>query len=88
MHTQLSFEHALERPVSDTVAVKHYEWLKRGLEGAGLAATPYHIALAWNGGLSAAIAGKSPFAARDYAARAANLAAVFNAGGAQVFTKQ
>ncbi len=84
MHTRESFQRALDRPVSDSVANKHYDWLKRGLEGAGLPATPYHIALAWNGGLSAAIAGKSPLAAHDYAARAANLAAVFDHGGSSI----
>ena len=55
MHTKTPFYRAIERQESDVVAVKHYEWLKRGLEQAGLPATTYSIALAWNGGLSAAI---------------------------------
>lgn len=77
MHTSAPFEHALDRSVSDVVAVKHYEWLKRGLEAAGLSATPYNIALAWNGGLAAVITGRSPLMAHDYARRAVNLVTVF-----------
>ena len=78
MHTALPFVRALDRRISDLVAVKHYDWLKRGLESARLPPTPYYIALAWNGGLSAAVAGTSPLRAREYAGRAANLAAVLD----------
>jgi hypothetical protein len=66
------------------IAVKHYEWLKRGLEAAGLPASPYNIALAWNGGLSAVISGRSPAIAHDYARRAVNLAAVYDTGRPEV----
>jgi hypothetical protein len=75
MHTAAPFTQALDRAVSDEVAFRHYEWLRRGLESARLPATPYTIALAWNGGLAAAVAGRSSRAAHDYAQRAANLAA-------------
>ena len=78
MHTKAPFLQALDRQTSDAVAVQHYEWLKRGLEEARLPVTPYNIALAWNGGLSAVIAGSSPRVAHDYAMRAANLTAVFD----------
>ncbi len=74
MHTTAPFVRALDRRAADEVAVKHYEWLKRGLESAGLPATPYTIALAWNGGLRAAVKGRTPAVARDYAERVANLA--------------
>ena len=74
MHTTLPFQHALNRETSDEIAIKHYEWIKRGLEAARVPATPYYIALAWNGGLSAAISGRSPRVAHDYAQRAQNLA--------------
>ncbi|MEX2044265.1 MAG: hypothetical protein WD941_02860 [Opitutus sp.] len=77
MHTSLPFQHALDRKVSDAIAVKHYEWIKRGLEQASVPVTPYMIALAWNGGLSGAINNRAPGVAHDYASRAANLAAVF-----------
>ncbi len=77
MHTTAPHTQALDRQISDTVAVRHYEWLKRGLEAAGKPVTPYNIALAWNGGLSAVLAGKSPAVAHDYAQRATNLAHVF-----------
>ncbi len=75
MHTSTPFVRAIDRETADEVAVRHYEWIKRGLESARMPANAYTIALAWNGGLSAAVAGKSPRAAHDYAQRAANLAA-------------
>ena len=74
MHTATPFAHALDRETSDRVAVKHYEWIKRGLEAARVPATNYNIALAWNGGLTAAIKGRAPRAAHNYAQRAVNLA--------------
>lgn len=74
LHTKVPFSQALKRDVSDRVAVMHYEWLKRGLENAGLSASPYNIALAWNSGLDAAVLGRSPRVAHDYATRAATLA--------------
>ena len=74
LHTDLPFQRALERPVSDLVAGRHYEWLSRRLESAGLRASPYNIALAWNGGITAAVNGRSSRAAHAYASRAANLA--------------
>lgn len=77
MHTSVPFHQALDRRTSDIIAVQHYEWLKSGLESARLPVTPYNIALAWNGGLSAAVAGRSPRVAHSYAERAANLAATF-----------
>ena len=77
MHTNVPFERAHDRAVSDVVAVKHYEWIKRGLEAAGRPVTPYTIALAWNSGLSAAVRGTSPRVAHQYAQRAENLATSF-----------
>ncbi len=77
MHTSIPFRQAIDRETSDAVAVLHYEWIKRGLEAARKPSTPYYIALAWNGGLSAAISGRAPRAARDYAQRASNLAATY-----------
>lgn len=76
LHTDVPFRRAVERPMSDFVAGRHYEWLSRRLEAAGLRASPYNIALAWNGGITAAVRGRSSRAAHDYAARAANLAEV------------
>jgi hypothetical protein len=76
-YTRAPFSQALDRHVSDAVAVKHYNWLKSELERRGLEATPYRIALAWNGGMGAVLSGRPPAAAADYASRAANLAAEF-----------
>ena len=85
MHTSLPFVRALDRRASDDVAVKHYDWLRRRLENAGVSATPYAIALAWNGGLDRAVRGKACAATRDYAERVANIAGTFggevSAGG-------
>jgi hypothetical protein len=76
-YTTAPFSQALDRRMSDAVAVKHYNWLKAELERRGLEATPYRIALAWNGGMRAALSGRPPASAADYAGRAANLAAEF-----------
>jgi hypothetical protein len=73
-YTTAPFTRAVDRQVSDDVAIKHYEWLKRGLVRHGLDPTPYNIALAWNGGLTAAVRGSVPASARDYAERVTNVA--------------
>jgi hypothetical protein len=78
MHTSIPFARALERKVSDDVAVIHYEWIKTRLVSAGLPASSYNIALAWNGGVEAVVLGRAPAVAHDYAERAANLAHAFN----------
>jgi len=74
MHSTLPFARALDRTASDRVAVQHYEWLKQGLVRNGLEVTPYNIALAWNGGLSAVVKGSVRSASRDYAERVTNIA--------------
>ncbi|MBK8857526.1 MAG: hypothetical protein IPN11_07505 [Opitutaceae bacterium] len=74
MHTQVPFKQAINRTHSDEVAVRHYEWIKRGLVRAGLPVTPYNVALAWNGGLAATVRGRVPAATRNYAERVNNLA--------------
>lgn len=79
MHTRLPFEQALDRGASEAVAIRHYEWLRRGLVRAGIAPTPYYIALAWNGGLTATIQGHTSSASHRYAERVANLTQEFTA---------
>ncbi len=74
MHTQVPFRQAIDRKHADAVAIRHYEWIKRGLVRAGLPVTPYHVALAWNGGLSATLRGRVSAATRNYAERVNNLA--------------
>lgn len=78
MHTTVPFAEANDRATADRLAILHYEWIRRGLEKAKIPATPYHIALAWNGGLAAAVRGTAPRAAHRYAERAANLAAALH----------
>ena len=74
MHTDQPFSAALDRRCSDEIAVKHYEWLKIRLERAGLASTPYNIALAWNAGLDSVLKDRAPAPSHDYASRVHNLA--------------
>ncbi|MCW5547594.1 MAG: hypothetical protein KIT44_01380 [Opitutaceae bacterium] len=74
MHTQAPFRRALDREQAATVARRHYDWIVRGLVRNGLPVTPYNIALAWNGGLSATVRGRVPAAAHRYAERVHNLA--------------
>lgn len=73
MHSAEPFVQALDRSASDAVAVEHFEWICRGLARAHVPVTAYNIALAWNGGLYAAVKGRVPAAARDYAERVNNL---------------
>ena len=75
MHTKKPFALAVERQAADDVAVRHYEWLKRGLESNGIEATPYNIALAWNAGLDRVVNGRAPAAAYEYASQVNNLVA-------------
>jgi hypothetical protein len=75
MYTQAPFSRALDRRSSDAVAIKHYNWLKAELERRGVGASPYRIALAWNGGIGAVLNEHPCPAAIDYASRAANIAA-------------
>jgi hypothetical protein len=73
MHTTKAFSQALVREQSDMVAVKHYEWIREGLVRNGFEATPYNIALAWNGGLDATVKGHAPRSSKAYAARVTNI---------------
>lgn len=73
MHSKQPFQMALNRAESDKVAVAHYEWIRRGLQQAGLEATPYRIAMAWNAGLTAVVEGRAPSASHNYASRVVNL---------------
>ena len=74
MHTKLPFRYAAEIAHADPVAVRHYDWIARGLVRNGMEVTPYNVALAWNGGLSATVRGRAPVAAHRYAERVQNLA--------------
>jgi hypothetical protein len=74
MHTKLPFRYALEQAHAEPVALRHYDWIARGLVRNGMEVTPYNVALAWNGGLSATVRGRVPVAAHRYAERVQNLA--------------
>ena len=73
MHTSQPFQFALDRAASDEIAVRHYEWIRRGLVRNGCEPSSYNIALAWNGGLTAVVNGRAPAGARDYAERVQNI---------------
>lgn len=77
MHTQLPFSQAVNRAHADVVAVKHYEWIKRGLVRAGIDPSPFNIALAWNCGLGAVISGRVPTVTYRYAEQVTNLVESF-----------
>jgi hypothetical protein len=73
MHTRRSFDHAVVRVHADEVALRHYEWIRRGLRESGVDPSPYNIALAWNSGLGAVLRGQVPTVSYHYAERVANL---------------
>ncbi|MGA3006521.1 MAG: hypothetical protein ABSE59_01390 [Opitutaceae bacterium] len=73
MYSRRPFYEAINREYSDEVAVKHYEWLKQGLENAGIEITPYNIAMAWNAGLDAVIGKHVPMTSHAYAEQVTNL---------------
>jgi hypothetical protein len=73
MHTQKPFNMAIDRAAADEVAVSHYEWIKRGLETAGIDANTYNIAMAWNCGLGAVVGGRVPTESYRYADQVSNL---------------
>jgi len=81
MYTQAPFIKALDRQSSDAVAVRHYDWLRGELERRGIEASAFRIALAWNGGIGAALDKHPGASVVDYATRAANLAAEFERNG-------
>lgn len=72
-YTNKPFAYAVIRKDADEVAVKHYDWIKRGLERNRIAATPFNIALAWNAGLSQVVKGTAPAASYAYARHVTNL---------------
>ena len=90
MHTDKPFSLAVQRAAADEVAVKHYEWIKRTFEQAGVAPSAFNIAMAWNCGVEAVLAGHAPSASYNYAERVSNLVEVIkqNARPAAVEVKE
>lgn len=77
MHTRRPFTQAIQREAADEVAVAHYEWIKRNLEEAGVDATTFNIAMAWNSGVNNVIRGRAPSVSYNYAERVTNLVQSF-----------
>lgn len=77
MHTKKSFQLANQREAADAVAIKHYEWIKRTLGKAGVDASPFNIAMAWNSGVDNVLNGRAPSVSYDYAQRVTNLVHTF-----------
>lgn len=81
-YTEEPFSRALDVALSEVVAGRHFDWIMRRLRHAGLPATTYNVALAWNCGLAAVVTGRATRAAHDYAQRAVNLVEAFAAAAA------
>ncbi len=81
MHTRMPFRMAAEREAADEVAVQHYEWIKRSLQKAGVDATPFNIAMAWNTGVDNVLNGRAPTVSYNYAERVTNLVQTFKQQG-------
>jgi hypothetical protein len=77
MHTRKPFSMATQREAADEVAVIHYDWIKAKLEEAGLDATTFNIAMAWNTGVTNVINGHAPSVSYNYAERVVNLVHTF-----------
>ncbi len=75
MHTDKPFRQAIDRAVADEVAVKHYEWIKRTFEQAGVEPSVFNIAMAWNCGVDSVLSGRAPSVSYNYAERVSNLVA-------------
>lgn len=73
MHTKKPFRQAIERETADAVAIQHYEWIKRSLQQAGVDASAFNIAMAWNSGVDNVLKGRAPSVSYDYANRVVNL---------------
>ncbi|HEY4246688.1 MAG TPA: hypothetical protein VGM64_07515 [Lacunisphaera sp.] len=78
MHTSKPFNLAIRRQEADEVAVKHYEWIKRTFETAGVEVNSFNIALAWNSGVDSVLSGRVPEASYHYAERVTNLVDTFH----------
>ena len=72
-HTRQPFSAAVVRSHADAVAVRHYDWIRRGLVEAGIDPSPFNVALAWNSGLAAVLGGRVPSVSYRYAERVSNL---------------
>lgn len=80
MHTDQPFNLAIRRTDADAIAVKHYEWIKRTFEQAGVEPNAFNIALAWNSGVSSVLKGRAPTVSYNYAERVVNLVEAFQEG--------
>jgi len=79
MHTNMPFGRAVDRASADQVAVRHYEWIRRTFERAGVEPSAFNIAMAWNCGVDAVLAGRAPSASYNYAERVTNLVSALKA---------
>lgn len=77
MHTRRPFSQATQREAADEVAIIHYEWIKANLEKAGVDASAFNIAMAWNTGVNNVINGRAPTVSYNYAERVVNLVHTF-----------
>ena len=85
-YTHQPFSLAIDRTLADEVAVRHYEHIRRDLNAAGIAPSVFNIALAWNCGINAVLAGRIPPVTYDYAQRVGNLVDSFAQTKATIHT--
>jgi len=71
-HTRAPFSQA-RTTYADAVAEKHFRWIAETLRSAGLAATAWNFAAAWNCGVDNVLVGRIPRKTRDYASRVQNI---------------
>jgi len=87
MHTDKPFRMAVDRAAADEIAVRHYEWIKRAFEQAGVEPSAFNIAMAWNCGVEAVLAGRAPTVSYGYAERVSNLVETFKSRQREVTEK-
>ncbi|MBX3749715.1 MAG: transglycosylase SLT domain-containing protein [Opitutaceae bacterium] len=77
-YTNIDPVEALRNPlIADGVAEDHLEFIRRQLRRAGLEASYYNAALAWNAGIGATIRGEARPTQHDYAKRVIHLMEAF-----------
>ncbi|MFI5335927.1 MAG: hypothetical protein ACHQ5A_04040 [Opitutales bacterium] len=72
-YTRRPFTLATDRAAADEVAVHHYERIRHELSAAGIDPTVFNIAMAWNCGINAVLAGRIPTVTYRYATQVGNL---------------
>lgn len=65
----IPFARVVHERTARICARRHLTWLALRLEGRGVPASPFNLALCWNAGLARTLSGRAPERAYDYACR-------------------